>query len=108
MSLPDEISVSELQRMHDDGGPFTLVDVREDDELAIASLDFAKHVPLGSLPQRVGELGKNDDIVVMCHGGSRSGRAAKFLRDQGFTSVANLAGGIDAWSHEIDPSVPTY
>lgn len=108
MSLPAEISVTELHRMHDDGGPFTLLDVREDDELAIASLDFAKHVPLASLPGRLGELNKNDDIVVMCHGGSRSGRAAQFLREQGFTSVANLAGGIDAWSHEVDPSVPTY
>ncbi len=108
MSLPAEISVTELQRMHDDGRPFTLVDVREDDELAIASLDFAKHVPLASLAQRLVELGKNDDIVVMCHGGSRSGRAAKYLREQGFTSVANLTGGIDAWSQEVDPSVPTY
>jgi rhodanese-related sulfurtransferase len=108
MSLPPEISVSELQRMHDEGASFTLVDVREDDELAIASLDFARHVPLGALPERFGELGKDDDIVVMCHGGSRSGRAATFLRERGFTSVANLAGGIDAWSHEIDSSVPTY
>jgi rhodanese-related sulfurtransferase len=44
----------------------------------------------------------------MCHGGTRSGRVAKYLRDNGYTNVANLAGGIDAWSYEIDPSVPTY
>ena len=108
MSLPAEISVSELKRMHDANETFTLVDVREDDELATAKLAWAKHVRMSEIPARAGELAKDGDIVVMCHGGSRSGRVAKYLRDNGFTSVANLAGGIDAWSMEIDPSVPTY
>lgn len=108
MSLPAEISVSELQRMHDDAEPFVLLDVREDDEVATASLDFAKHIPMGSIPERVGELPKDGNIVVMCHGGSRSGRVSKYLRENGFSSVANLAGGIDAWSQEIDPGVPRY
>ncbi len=108
MSLPAEISVSELKRMHDAGEQFTLLDVREDDELATASLGFAKHIPMGSVAERLGELSRDGDIVVMCHGGTRSGRVARYLRENGFTSVANLAGGIDAWSHEIDPAVPTY
>jgi rhodanese-related sulfurtransferase len=108
MSLPAEISVSELKRMRDDGESFTLVDVREDDELAAAGLDFALHVPMGSIPERLGELPKGKPIVVMCHGGARSGRVAKYLRENGFTDVANLAGGIDAWAVEIDPSVPRY
>jgi rhodanese-related sulfurtransferase len=94
--------------MHDDNDSFLLLDVREHDELATASLDFAKHVPMGDVPARIGELPKDANIVVMCHGGARSGRVAKYLRDNGYPSVANLAGGIDAWSIEIDPSVPRY
>ncbi len=108
MSLPAEISVAELKRMHDDAVPFVLLDVREDDELATASVDFAKHIRMATVPERMGELPKDGDIVVMCHGGSRSDRVARYLRENGFTSVANLAGGIDAWSREIDSTVPTY
>ena len=108
MSLPAEISVAELKRMHDDAEPFVLLDVREDDEVATASVDFAKHIPMASVPERLGELSKDGNIVVMCHGGGRSSRVAKYLRENGFTSVANLAGGIDAWSEEIDPGVPRY
>ena len=94
--------------MHDDGEPFTLLDVREDDELATAAVDFAVHVPMNSVPERLGELPEGKPIVVMCHGGTRSDRVAKYLRERGFTDVANLEGGIDAWSVEIDPSVPRY
>jgi len=108
MSLPAEIDVKELKRLRDTGAAFVLLDVREDDELALARLDFAKHIPLGDVPQRLAELDKNADIVVMCHGGRRSDRAARYLRENGFANVANLAGGIDAWSEEIDSSVPTY
>jgi rhodanese-related sulfurtransferase len=108
MSLPAEISVSDLKRMHDDDEPFLLLDVREDDEIATASLDFAKHVPMASVPARLDELPKNKPIVVMCHGGTRSGRVAKYLRENGFENVSNLAGGIDDWAVEIDPSVPRY
>lgn len=108
MSLPEEIAVSELKRMHDAGADFLLLDVREDDELATASIGFAKHVRMATVPQHLTELPKDGDIVVMCHGGSRSDRVARYLRENGFTSVANLAGGIDAWSREIDPTVPIY
>ncbi len=108
MALPDDVTVGDLKRMHDEGADFVLLDVREDDELALARLDFAVHVPMAQVPERVSELPKDGDIVVMCHGGSRSARVARFLRDSGFTSVANLTGGIDAWSEEIDASVPTY
>jgi rhodanese-related sulfurtransferase len=108
MSLADEITVVELKRMHDDGEPFLLLDVREDDEIATASLDFAKHIPMGTVPERLDELPRDRPIVVMCHGGVRSARVAKYLRDGGFTNVTNLAGGIDEWSMQIDPGVPRY
>ncbi|GAC1300579.1 MAG: rhodanese-like domain-containing protein [Vulcanimicrobiaceae bacterium] len=107
-TLADEISVAELKRLHDAGRAFVLLDVREDDELALARIVWAKHVPMDAVPERLTELPRDGNIVVMCHGGVRSERVARYLRHAGFTSVANLAGGIDAWSHEIDPSVPLY
>jgi len=82
--------------------------VREDDELAIAAIPWAKHIPMGMIADRAGELAKDAPLVVMCHGGGRSGRVARYLRDNGYSSVANLAGGIDAWAHEIDPTLPKY
>ena len=108
MSLPSDISVSELNRMQEANADFTLVDVRDDDELALASLDGALHLPMDEVTQRLDELPKDGDIVVMCHSGGRSSRVAAYLRHHGYASVANLAGGIDAWSREIDASVPRY
>ncbi len=108
MSLPSDISVSELCRMQEANADFTLVDVRDDDELAIASLEGALHLPMDEVSQHLNELPKDGDIVVMCHSGGRSSRVAAYLRHHGYRSVANLAGGIDAWSREIDPSVPRY
>jgi rhodanese-related sulfurtransferase len=108
MSLPSDISVSELNRMQQAQADFTLVDVRDDDELTLASLDGALHVPMDEVAGRLDEIPKDRDVVVMCHSGGRSARVAAYLRQNGFPSVANLAGGIDAWSREIDPSVPRY
>ena len=106
--MPEEITVRELERMQDAAEQFVLLDVREEDELAKASLPWAKHVPLGQVPERLAEIPKDRPIVVMCHGGFRSNRVAQYLRKNGYGDVANLTGGIDAWSHEIDPNVPVY
>ena len=108
MSVPDEISVRELARKRTAGDDFVLLDVREADELALAALDGVVHVPMHEIRARLDELPRDREIVVMCHGGMRSGRVASYLRQNGYTRVANLAGGIDSWSTEIDPSVPTY
>jgi rhodanese-related sulfurtransferase len=108
VALPEEISVSELARMHAAAATFVLIDVREDDELAVARLDFARHIPMATIPARLAEIPAGADVVVMCHSGGRSGYVARYLRQQGYESVANLAGGIDSWSREIDPNVPTY
>lgn len=103
-----EIDVHALERRMKSGRPFLLLDVREPFEFEMARIEGANLIPLGELPGRVGELDPEKEIFVFCHSGVRSGRAAEFLRSAGFSKVANVTGGIDAWSEEIDPDVPRY
>jgi rhodanese-related sulfurtransferase len=90
------------------GGDVVLLDVREHDELAIAAVQDALHIPMREVPARLAELDPAKPLVVMCHSGGRSRRVAEFLLGNGFSNVFNLKGGIDAWSTEIDPLVPRY
>ncbi len=107
--MREEITAADLKYMRDFGQNVLVVDVREHDELAKAKLADVLHIRMAEIPDRLGELTPRDqDIVVLCHMGGRSGRVAAYLRENGFTNVANLAGGIDAWSREIDPTIPTY
>lgn len=85
-----------------------LLDVRLPEELAVAALPGAVNIPLSDLPDRIGELNPEAPIAVLCHHGVRSERAARFLERSGFTDVSHLAGGIDAWSLQIDEGVPRY
>ena len=107
MSTVPSVSVTDAAAELGAGGPI-LIDVREDDELAIASVAGAVHIPLGELPSRVSELEKDGAYIMMCHGGTRSGRATTFLIGEGFTNARNMTGGIAAWSREVDPSIPQY
>jgi rhodanese-related sulfurtransferase len=66
------------------------------------------HIPMNEIPGRLGQLDPGRAVAVLCHHGSRSMRVAMFLQAQGFETLANIAGGIDAWSQELDPSVPRY
>lgn len=102
------ISVQELKQLRDSRKPHLLLDVREPSEYAASRIDGAKLIPLAELPGRFGELPKNVPIVVHCHHGGRSAQAVRFLQEAGFKDVKNLAGGIDAWSADIDPDVPRY
>lgn len=90
------------------GEPVTIIDVREGWELEIVRLADALHIPLGQLPTRVGELDPGARYAMLCHHGGRSSQAMHFLRRQGFTDVVNIDGGIEAWSHEVDPSLARY
>jgi rhodanese-related sulfurtransferase len=85
-----------------------VVDVRESWERDIATLPGTIHIPMNEVPTRLSELDAGKDIVVMCRSGGRSMQVAQFLDRQGFRSVANLTGGILAWSRDVDPSIATY
>jgi adenylyltransferase/sulfurtransferase len=102
------ISVNELKRKMDEREAFELVDVREPFEYEIARIDGAHLIPLGEIAERLGELQRGQQIVVHCHSGMRSAQAVLLLQQRGFSNVYNLEGGIDAWSDQIDPSVPKY
>lgn len=104
----EDIGPSEyLERKEDDSG-WQLLDVREDWEREIASVDESLHIPMAEIPDRLGELDASRPIAVICHSGVRSARVAGFLSSQGFDSVVNIAGGIDAWSTDIDNELPRY
>jgi rhodanese-related sulfurtransferase len=103
-----EITVTELKARRDRGENPVVLDVREDWELQLARIPDVVHVPMNQLPARLSELDRERETIVMCHAGGRSLRVAHFLANQGFTNVANLAGGIAAWSEEVDATVPQY
>jgi rhodanese-related sulfurtransferase len=102
-----EISVAELKAKRDKGEDFILLDVREPDEFETANIG-GQLIPLRQLPRNLEKLDKSKEIVVHCHHGGRSMQALMYLQSQGYEHVKNLAGGIDAWSREIDSSVPRY
>lgn len=90
----------------------TVLDVREPAELAVASVKpdgfTLLAIPMGEIPARLAELDPEQPIACLCHHGARSMRVAQFLVQQGFAQVANISGGIDAWSLQRDPTVPRY
>jgi adenylyltransferase/sulfurtransferase len=103
-----EISARELQRERARKPNLLLLDVREPLEAAIAHIEGARLIPLRELPARLSELPGHGEIVTFCHHGQRSLHAREILRGAGFGNVRSLAGGIDAWSREIDPGVARY
>jgi rhodanese-related sulfurtransferase len=105
-----EISVTELQQRLAAPQSPRLIDVREADEFEVARIPGAELLPLSRWPALAAEklADPAQPLILLCHHGVRSSRAAEFLLRNGFADVTNLAGGIDAWSLEIDPSVPRY
>jgi adenylyltransferase/sulfurtransferase len=104
------ITPIELQSLLENGERLTLLDCREPDEFEIAALPGAKLIPLANIARDVVAQVRNKDarIVVYCHHGMRSLRAATLLAGMGYSNVANLSGGIDSWSTQVDPAVPRY
>jgi len=104
-----EISPREFLERRAGGTAMTLLDVREDAEIQLAPVPSqVLHIPMGEIAQRLGELDPAQETVVICRSGGRSLQVANFLAANGFTSVANLAGGILAWSRDVDPRIPQY
>ncbi len=103
-----EITVEELKARLDRGDDLFILDVRNPEEYQICRLAGSTLLPLPALPQRLGELDREREMVVHCKSGMRSQRAIQFLRTQGFTRLANLKGGILAWADRIDPAMPKY
>jgi len=102
-----EITPSEFVERRSRGESLTLLDVREEWELGVASVPDVVHIPMGEVADRLGELDRGREVVVLCRSGRRSLQVASFLQQNGFQAV-NLAGGILAWSRELDATIPTY
>lgn len=106
------ITCGDLKQRMGEGKRWILLDVREDFEREICVIPRGsfdeKHIPLGEIEKRAGELVGDTPVVVYCRSGRRSAVAANALRGLGCKDVRNLTGGIDAWAAEIDPSMPRY
>ncbi|MCP1673167.1 rhodanese-related sulfurtransferase [Natronocella acetinitrilica] len=85
-----------------------LLDVREDWEFNLGHIPGSVHIPMGQITGRTDDIPQDRPIVCICHHGMRSEQVAHYLLQQGWETVENLQGGVDAWSLEVDPSVPRY
>lgn len=103
-----QIEPREVKQRLDRGEKFLLVDVRESWEFDVCRLPGAKLVPLGSVASSLALFDEAEEVVIYCHHGRRSLDAAVWLRQQGVEGARSMAGGIERWSAEIDPSVPRY
>lgn len=105
-----EITPLELKTRLDEGDRVLLLDVREPHELKISVLPGIVHIPMGELLDRLAELDqhKEEDIVVICRAGNRSGVIVDFMREKGFSRALNLTGGMNLWADTVDSSVRKY
>lgn len=106
MEAPLEIDVNAAARQQQAGA--LLLDVREPFEVALCAVPGSRHIPMRQIPENLDELPREQPILVLCHHGGRSLRVTQFLRANGFTNVTNVAGGIDAWSEQVDPTLARY
>lgn len=107
MDAPLEITVTAAAQQAKTPGNI-LLDVREDHEMAICCVAGGLHIPMGNIPARLGELPRDQPILVLCHHGGRSLRVTRFLRANGYPLATNISGGIDAWAEAIEPGMARY
>ena len=105
--LDYEISPTEAKELLSENQA-RFIDVREPWEIETAKIAGSVSIPMRDIPARSEELDDEAQIVCVCHHGARSANVAMFLESRGFTKVFNLQGGIDAWSRQVDSTVPTY
>jgi adenylyltransferase/sulfurtransferase len=106
MDAPLEIDVTAAAPMLRAGA--LLLDVREDSEVATCRVEGSRHIPMRQVPENLPDLPRDRPILVLCHHGARSLRVTQFLRANGFGQATNIAGGIDAWAEQLDPSLARY
>ena len=104
----EDLTPGEFVRRRNSGELWALLDVREAWEIDIARIDQTTNIPMAEIAARVAELDTHQAIAVLCHSGGRSAQVANYLAQTGFDRVANIVGGIDAWSLDIDKSIPRY
>jgi monothiol glutaredoxin len=102
-----QISAADLDVLRKSGEPFELVDVRTEEERALATIE-GSHLLDQAYHDALLQRDRGTPLVFQCHHGIRSQRAAEYFESHGFTKLSNLIGGIDAWSMSVDPSVPRY
>lgn len=106
---PLELTVEETQHLlHTAPDSVQLIDVREPFERDICQIPGALPLPMRQIPEMAAELPLDKHLLIHCHHGGRSLRVTEYLRAQGLPNVSNVAGGIQAWSERIDPTVPRY
>jgi rhodanese-related sulfurtransferase len=103
-----EATPREIKDQLDAGVELVLIDVREPDELTIASIDGALEYPMSEARAWIDSLPKDRELVIFCHHGGRSAQVAMALVQRGHTNVTNMTGGINQWSEQVDPSVRKY
>jgi rhodanese-related sulfurtransferase len=111
MPLPLEITARDVQTRIDAGEKLYLLDVREPHEFAISKIEGATLIPMRQIPGEIQEIESRADeapLIVFCHHGVRSLNVVHWLREQGVENCTSMAGGIDAWSLTVDPTVPRY
>ena len=105
----EEITPTELKQRLDEGDDIQIIDVREDNEVAIGRIPNSKHIRLAEVLSRMDEIDPNRETVVHCKMGGRSARAIDALQRSGFKGkLINLKSGIIGWSNDVDPSIPKY
>lgn len=108
MSAVERLTPRALRAKLDGGEELVLLDVREPEEFALCRIEGSVLIPLGDLGARASELDPDAATVCICHHGIRSAHAAAALVRAGFTRVANLSGGVEAWANDVEPSMPRY
>lgn len=104
----ESITATELKTRLDADDKPVLLDVREDWEYDICSLENSIHISMSNVNQMLEQLSKEHDIVVLCHHGMRSYQVGAFLEQNGFSNIINLEGGIDAWARTVDRNMAQY
>ncbi|RWZ54842.1 rhodanese-like domain-containing protein [Halobacillus fulvus] len=101
MNQIEEVTPQQVEEMIEENKDVTLIDVREDEEVAQGMIPTAKHIPLGNVPENVDQLPKDQEYVMICRSGRRSMKAAEYMKDQGFSKVKNMEGGMLEWDGEL-------